>query len=153
MAPTVFRSAEELVAAMGGSLGPTGWTQVDQQRIDAFADATGDQQWIHVDPARAAAESPLGTTIAHGYLTLSMLPAFAAQLLRIDFGSSRLNYGLDRVRFPAPVPVGAELRARVTLAALEPRPQGWLLSSTYTVEVRDGDRPACIADTLALIRR
>ncbi len=108
--PQVFTSAPELRAAVGQELGVSDWLEVDQKRIDLFADATGDHQWIHVDPERAA-EGPFGSTIAHGYLTLSLLPALVPQILRVEGVRMGVNYGTDKVRFPAPVPVGSRLRA------------------------------------------
>src|SRR4051794_41564812 len=106
---TVFAGLAELTAAEGAELGPTGWLVVDQARVDQFAEATDDHQWIHVDPERAAA-GPFGGTIAHGYLTLSLLPALMAEVWRVEDARLGINYGLNRVRFPSPVPVGSRVR-------------------------------------------
>lgn len=140
--------------AQGGEhdLGPTAWLAVAQTRIDLFADATGDAQWIHVDRERAAAEAPLGTTIAHGMLTLSLVPGLMPQLLRVLDAGARINYGLDRVRFLTPVPEGAELRVRGRLHGGEPRGAGVRYRIDAEVELRGAERPAAVATfvTLAL---
>src|SRR5918911_2747745 len=120
----VFASPEDMRAAMGTELGVSGWVAVTQARIDAFAEATGDLQWIHVDPERARRESPYGTTVAHGYLTLAMLPVFIYDVIRLDGVRQSVNYGSNRVRFPAPVPAGSRLRGRIRLAAAEPMEGG-----------------------------
>lgn len=112
--PRIFTSAEELHAGTGEPLGPSGWLEVDQKRIDLFADATGDHQWIHVDPVRAAG-GPFGSTIAHGYLTLSLLPSLVPQIMRVEGMKMGINYGTNKVRFPAPVPVGSRLRATAVI--------------------------------------
>ncbi|MEO0624844.1 MAG: MaoC family dehydratase [Pseudomonadota bacterium] len=138
-----------LAGLVGEDLGTSAWLTVDQAMIDAFADATGDHQWIHVDRARAKAE--LGGTIAHGYLTLSLLPRLMAEVFAVDGVASRINYGLERVRFPAPVPAGAELRLRVRLSALQPAQQGWRMTLFSTVELKGSDRPACVAETVSLL--
>lgn len=138
---------------VGHDLGVSSWLTVDQDRIDAFADCTGDHQWIHVDPERAASESPLGTTIAHGLLTLSLLPALRAEVGVVPEGVARvLNYGLDRVRFLAPVLSGARIRARVRLTEVAHKGEGRLLLKTEnTVEVEGEAKPALVADTLVLL--
>ncbi|WP_033289473.1 MaoC family dehydratase [Amycolatopsis jejuensis] len=146
----VFASADEVRAALGGSLGPTGWLHIDQARIDAFADATGDHQWIHTDPVRAA-HGPYGATIAHGFLTLSLIPSFGAQLYRLDFGTARINYGLGKVRFPAAVPVGSRLRATAAFAAAEPSRAGITVTTRFTLELEGAEKPACIAETLVVV--
>ena len=146
----VFGSADEIRAALGEEIGPTAWFAVDQARIDAFADATGDHQWIHTDPARAAS-GPFGSTVAHGFLTLSLIPFFSAQLVRLDFGSARINYGLGKVRFPAPVPVGSRLRASASFADLKPSSAGVTVTTRYTVELEGAPKPACIAETLVVV--
>ncbi|MGW7532477.1 MaoC family dehydratase [Amycolatopsis sp. NPDC054798] len=146
----VFGSADEVRAALGEEIGPTDWFAVDQARIDAFADATGDRQWIHTDPERAA-NGPFGSTIAHGFLTLSLLPYFGAQLVRLDFGSARINYGLGKVRFPAPVPVGSRLRATATFADLQPSNSGVTVTTRYVVELEGAAKPACVAETLVVV--
>jgi len=120
---------------------------MDQSRIDTFADATEDHQWIHVDPQRAAA-GPFGTTVAHGFLTLSLVPYFAGQLRRIEGARMGINYGLDKVRFPAPVPAGARIRARSTLISCEPAGDAAHLVTRVTIEVEGGAKPACVADVV-----
>lgn len=139
----------ELKAARGEHLGHTEWRPVTQERVDGFADATDDHQWIHVDPERAK-DGPFGTTIAHGYLSLSLLPSFMAELVRVDGLAMGINYGLDKVRFPAPVPVGARIRAGAELLDVKGTPAGYLAKVRVTVEVEGGKRPACVADTLSL---
>jgi acyl dehydratase len=147
-----FASPAELIPAIGQELGVSDWQLVDQARIDAFAEATGDRQWIHVDRARAAA-SPLGATIAHGFLTLSLLPSFTQALFVVEGVPSRLNYGLDRVRFVAPVPSGSRLRGRVVLASAETRADGTtLVALDVTIELEDSPRPACVARQLVLLQ-
>ncbi len=138
---------------VGRALGVSGWLTVDQARINAFAACTGDRQWIHTDPERAARESPTGTTIAHGLLTLSLLPALRAEVGVVPGGVARvLNYGLDRVRFLAPVRSGARIRARVTLTSAEPKGEGRILLKTEnTVEIEGEDTPALVADSLVLL--
>lgn len=144
--PRVFTSADELRAAVGERLGHSDWLEVDQKRIDLFAEATGDHQWIHVDP-EAAARGPFGTTIAHGYLTLSLLPALVPQLLRVEGVTMGLNYGANKVRFPAPVPVGSRLRATAVLKEVVDVPGGGAqLTLAVTVEREGGDKPVCVAE-------
>ena len=121
-----------------------------QERVDLFADATGDHQWIHVDPERAAA-GPFGATIAHGYLSLSLLPALCAEVYAVDGLSMGVNYGSDKVRFPAPVLVGSRVRAGVQLVALDPVPMGRLARTQVTVEIESGEKPACVAEILSLL--
>jgi acyl dehydratase len=147
--PRVFTSADELVAAVGEELGVSDWLEVDQKRIDLFADATGDHQWIHVDPERAA-EGPFGSTIAHGYLTLSLLPALVPQTLRVEGVRMGVNYGVNKVRFPAPVPVGSRVRARVQLADVSAVGDDAVqVAAKVTVEREGGDKPVCVAETLS----
>ncbi|TMR99861.1 MaoC family dehydratase [Nonomuraea basaltis] len=150
MTARVFASLEELESALDQPLGPGDWLVVDQERIDAFADATGDHQWIHVDPERAAA-GPFGRTIAHGYLTLSLIPHFGRQLFRLDLGQARINYGVDKARFPSPVPVGSRLRAQAVFAGLRQTAAGPALTTRYTIEIDGGRKPACVADTITLV--
>ncbi len=146
-----FAGVPALLERIGGVLGVSGWMAVEQARIDAFADATGDRQWIHVDPERAARESPYGTTIAHGYLTLSLLPFLASQAFAVDDVRTRINYGLNRVRFPAPVPAKRRVRARFLLTSVEPQGEGrFLVTVEATVEADAGDRPVCVAEMLAI---
>ncbi len=144
-------SPHELRAHVGESLGTTAWVEVTQAQVDRFADATGDHQWIHVDPERAAA-SPFGTTIAHGYLTLSMAAVFLGELLKVDGVGMALNYGLNRVRFPAPVPVGSRLRASGEL--VDAVDKGAMLEATIllTYELEGSQRPPCVAELLVLFQ-
>jgi acyl dehydratase len=137
----------DLQALVGQPLGTSDWITVDQPRIDAFADATLDHQWIHIDPARAA-QGPFGTTIAHGFLTLSLLPAFFASAFDIGDVRMGVNYGLNRVRFTAPVPVGSRLRASFRLLAYEPLDGGAQLVTEVTVEREGAERPACVAEAV-----
>jgi acyl dehydratase len=131
----------------GLELGPSGWKSVEQERIDAFAAATEDHQWIHVDPGRAAA-GPFGTTIAHGYLTLALLVPFAYELLPVE-GGMAINYGLDRVRFPAPLPVGSRVRARLRVDDVAEVEGGVQVKLAATVEREGGgDKPVCAAELL-----
>jgi acyl dehydratase len=146
--PRVFTSAEELRAAVGEELGSSDWLEVDQKRIDLFADATGDHQWIHVDPERAAG-GPFGTTIAHGYLTLSLLPAFVPQIIRVDGVRMGINYGVNKVRFPSPVPVGSRLRARAELTDVSDVDGGVQLTTKVTVEQEGGAKPVCVAESVS----
>ncbi|MDK1475703.1 MaoC family dehydratase [Streptomyces sp. 549] len=146
--PRVFPSIDALRAAVGEVLGPSDWLEVDQKRIDLFADATGDHQWIHVDPERAA-DGPFGTTIAHGYLTLSLLPVLVPQVLRVEGVSMGVNYGVNKVRFPAPVPVGSRLRATVRIADVTEAGGGVQLAAEVTVEREGGDKPVCVAESLS----
>ena len=146
--PQEFRSVEELSAAVGKSLGASDWLAIDQQRIDRFADATDDHQWIHVDVERAKA-GPFGTTIAHGYLTLSLVNAFLPQLLSVPTAGIGINYGCNKVRFPAPVPVGSRIRAVGELAGVEPLPGGVQVVVRITIEIEGGAKPACVAETVS----
>jgi len=139
---------DELTALAGADLGHTGWVQVTQPRVDLFADATGDHQWIHMDPARAAA-GPFGGTIAHGYLTLSMVIPLFGELLEVTGISMAINYGLNKVRFPAPVPVGSKIRLAARLAAVEPAGDNAVqLTADFTVEVDGGAKPGCVAQVI-----
>lgn len=135
----------ELHTILGTELGPTGWHAIEQSRIDAFAEVTGDHQWIHTDPERAA-NGPFGSTIAHGFLTLSLAPVLAAELLTVSGASLTVNYGLDRVRFPAPVPVGTAVRGRGVLTGLDEVAGGHQGTLTLTVERDGGAKPVCVAD-------
>ena len=146
----VFRSLTEIDAAVGEEMGPTEWLTISQERVNTFADATGDHQWIHVDVARAAS-GPFGGTIAHGYLTLSLVPLLASQLFHIDTMGAKLNYGVNKVRFPHPVPVGSSIRATATIADVIDVPAGKQLITRYVVEIEDVDKPACVAETVVLL--
>ncbi|MEU7379331.1 MULTISPECIES: MaoC family dehydratase [unclassified Streptomyces] len=145
--PRIFTSPEELRAAVGEPLGYTDWLEIDQKRIDLFADATGDHQWIHVDPERAAA-GPFGTTIAHGYLTLSLLPVFGPQLIEVRGVRMGVNYGTNKVRFPAPVPVGSRLRSTAVITGVDEVPGGAQVTVAFTVEREGGDKPVCVAESV-----
>lgn len=147
----VFTSPQAMRDAVGTELGVSGWVEIGQERIDRFAEATGDRQWIHVDPERARRESPYGATVAHGYLTLSMLPVFIYDVIRLDGVRQSVNYGSNRVRFPAPVLAGARLRGRIRLLAAEEMAGGGLRATLETtVEIEGGERPACVAETMAV---
>ncbi|ADI11494.1 hypothetical protein SBI_08376 [Streptomyces bingchenggensis BCW-1] len=147
--PRIFTSPEELRSAVGEDLGPSDWLEIDQKRIDLFAEATGDHQWIHVDPEKAAA-GPFGTTIAHGYLTLSLLPAFTPQLLTVEGVRMGINYGVNKVRFPSPVPVDSRLRATGRLAEVtEVADGGMQVTLVVTVEREGGQKPVCVAESVA----
>ncbi|MFD7289485.1 MaoC family dehydratase [Streptomyces sp. NPDC059863] len=146
--PRIFTSAEELRAGVGEQLGHSEWLEIDQKRIDLFAEATGDHQWIHVDPERAAA-GPFGTTIAHGYLTLSLLPAFVPQILRVENVTMGINYGTNKVRFPSPVPVGSRLRASAVLTEVTEAGGGVQITTLVTVEREGGEKPACVAESVS----
>jgi acyl dehydratase len=147
----VFTSAREMQAAAGTELGLSRWFEITQERINTFAEATGDRQWIHIDPERARRESPYKTTVAHGYLTLSMLPVFIYDVIRLDGVRQSVNYGSNRVRFPAPVLAGSRLRGRIRLAAAEPMESGGLRATLQTtVEIEGFERPACVAETMAV---
>jgi acyl dehydratase len=129
----------------GAEFGPSSWIDVPQERIDAFAEATGDHQWIHVDRERAAA-GPFGTTIGHGYLTLSLLPAMSYEVVPRQEGGMAVNYGLNRVRFPAPVPSGSRVRGTFEVASVEEADWGFQATMTATVEREGGDKPVCVAE-------
>jgi acyl dehydratase len=151
----VFSSPHDLPGAVGDELGPGAWLTVDQRRIDLFAEATGDDQWIHVDPERAAA-GPFGATVAHGFLTLSLIAVLARDLYRIEGAGAHLNYGLDRVRFPAPVRVGSAVRARARLQRVDPVDAGYQVVMSVTIETDavltdPTARPACVAESLSRV--
>ncbi|WP_329110378.1 MaoC family dehydratase [Micromonospora sp. NBC_01699] len=143
-----FASPAELLGAVGEPLGPGRWHRVDQDRVDLFADATDDHQWIHVDPERACA-GPFGGTVAHGYLTLSLLPALVTGLYRVDGVRMGVNYGLNRVRFPAPLRVGTSIRATALIVAVEPVPDGLQVVTSVTVDSAGGGKPVCVAETVS----
>ena len=147
MALRTINGAEELRALVGEELGVSDWLEITQERIDQFADATGDHQWIHVDPERAK-DGPFGTTIAHGYLTMSLAAGLVPSVVRVQGFSMAINYGIDKLRFPAPVPVGSKLRVHVQLTAVDDVANG--IQSTYrlTFEVDGSEKPACVADVL-----
>ena len=141
------RSAEELLGLVGEKLGPGDWQEVTQEQVNLFADATDDHQWIHVDPDRARS-GPFGQTIAHGFLTLALLPALLQPLLRVEGARLGVNYGLNRVRFPAPVPVGARIRAKALLKEATAFEGGVQIVVETTVEIEGSSKPACVAETI-----
>ncbi|PIJ36158.1 dehydratase [Mycobacterium heckeshornense] len=138
---------DELRSLVGQELGVSDWLAVDQDRINLFADATGDHQWIHVDPARAA-EGPFGKTIAHGYLTLALLPPLMNNIFEVTNKRMGVNYGLNKVRFPAPLPVDSLIRVRLGIAAVEDVPDGVQVVWLATVERQGGDKPVCVAESI-----
>lgn len=144
----VFNGIDDIAAAEGTDLGTTDWVEIDQDRINKFADATGDHQWIHVDPERAA-EGPFGTTIAHGFLTLSLLPVLQHQLYRVDGIKMAVNYGLDKVRFVTPVPVGAKVRATAAVSKVTRLDSAVQAHLTTTIEVQGASKPACVIESIA----
>jgi acyl dehydratase len=146
----VFQGISELQEAVGSHLGHSAWHEVTQEQVNLFADATGDHQGIHVDPDRAAA-GPFGAPIAHGYLTLSLVPILSAEVYRVDGVRMALNYGANRVRFPAPLKVGSRVRGGVQLDSVEPSSLGFTLAATVTVEIEGVPKPACVAQTLVVI--
>ncbi|MFY9782692.1 MAG: MaoC family dehydratase [Acidimicrobiales bacterium] len=149
---THVNSIEELSALVGTHLGYSDYQTVTQEQVNLFADATGDHQWIHVDPERAAA-GPFGHTIAHGYLTLSLIPVLIGGLLKIEGVTMGINYGSNKVRFTSPVPVGSDVRAGATLASVEEVPGGVQLAMDVVVEVRDAEKPSCVAQILSRVYR
>jgi acyl dehydratase len=146
-----FDSVRALVAFAGQPLGASGWQLISQDRIQAFAEVTGDHQWIHVDPRRARAEGPFGDTVAHGALTLSLVPVFVQELLRVRGISLMINAGLEKVRFRAPVPAGARVRGLVTLADVVELDGATRLVARTTVRVEGNPTPACVADQVVVL--
>jgi acyl dehydratase len=144
-----FASLDEFVAAKGESLGFSEWHKITQEQVNAFADATGDHQWIHVDLERAAS-GPFGGTIAHGYLTVSLLPILSMEIFRIEKLTMGINYGLDRVRFPSPVLTGSSIRAEATLTEVKETKLGSLAHIRMRIEIEGQQKAACVADTLSL---
>jgi acyl dehydratase len=143
----VFAGVDELRAAKGEQLGVSDWVTVDQERIDMFAEATGDHQWIHVDPERAA-QGPFGGTIAHGFMTLALIPMFSAQVSKTEGVRMTVNYGLNRVRFPAPVPVGSRVRGSFELADVSDVNGGVQVTQRVTIEIEGAEKPACVAESV-----
>ena len=146
----VFDNVDELAAAKGEQLGYSDWHEVTQEQVDTFADATGDHQWIHVDPDRAAA-GPFGGTIAHGFLTLSLIPLLAKQIYRVDNLTMGINYGLNKVRFPATVRVGSRIRSGAELVDVQEAKLGKQFVVRTTVEIEGNEKPACVAETIVLL--
>ena len=145
---TVFKTPADLEAAVGQHLGYSDWLEITQDRIDTFADATGDHQWIHVDPERAK-KGPFGKCIAHGYLTQSLVNMFLPQIVEVRGISMGVNYGADRLRFPAPVPVGSRIRGAAELVKAEDVKGGVQATVRVTVEVEGSERPGCVIDTIS----
>lgn len=146
----VFKGVTELEQAVGSHLGYSNWHTIDQDQIDAFATATGDRQWIHVDPEKAV-NGPFGSTIAHGYLTMSLVPMLVAQVYEINGVQMGINYGADRVRFPTPVPVGSRVRAGVELTTVTPNATGYQMATRVTIDREGDDKPACVVDMLTVV--
>ena len=145
-----FTSFDELSDANGEELGTSEWLTIEQERVDQFADATGDHQWIHVDVERATA-GPFGGTIAHGYLTLSLIPHLGSQVFSLETPGAKLNYGVNKVRFPSPLRVGSRIRSRVVMGEVTDLPTGKQLTLRHTIEIEDHDKPACVAETVVLL--
>ena len=149
MPKTIFASLDEVRAAVGTTLGTTDWFEVTQERVNRFADATGDHQWIHVDVERAEKESPFGGPVAHGYLTLSLTNLVLPEVLEVRGVSMGLNYGTGKVRFPAPVPVGSRVRGTAELTGCDDIPGGIQTTIVITMEVEGGAKPACVVESLS----
>ena len=146
----VFTSFDDVAAASGEDLGSTDWVTIDQARVDTFAEATGDHQWIHVDVDKAAS-GPFGGTIAHGYLTLSLVPWLGSQIFSLDTPGAKLNYGVNKVRFPNPVLVGKRVRGHAAFGEVTDLPAGKQVIIRYTVEIEGETKPACVAETVVLL--
>ncbi len=145
--PTVFASIDEMRSAIGQHLGYSNYITVTQEQVNLFADATGDHQWIHVDPERARS-GPFGGPIAHGYLTLSLIPVLLSQVVRTEGVAMGVNYGTNKVRFPSPVPVGSEVRAGAALASVDDVAGGVQVCMDVTIEVKDAPKPSCVAQVV-----
>lgn len=145
-----FHGIGELEKAVGEHLGHSDWHTVTQEQVDRFAEATGDRQWIHIDPERAV-RGPFGSTIAHGYLTLSLVPMLAWEVYTVQGVSMGVNYGANKVRFPSPVPVGSRVRGGVELLSLVEGPAGHQLVARVTVEREGDDKPACVVETVSVL--
>ena len=145
----VFQTLQEVADLVGQELAVSDWIEITQERINLFAQATGDHQWIHVDPQRAN-QGPFGSTIAHGFLTLSLMPSFFDSAMRVQATRMAVNYGVNKVRFTSPVPVGSKLRARISLKSAYPiEPQGFQMTYAVVVEREGADKPVCVAETIA----
>jgi acyl dehydratase len=145
-----FQTYGELADAVSEELGVSDWIEIDQARVDAFAECTDDYQWIHVDQAQAAA-GPFGATVAHGFLTMSLIPLLGGQIFLLDTPGAKLNYGVNKVRFPMPLRVGSRIRARATLAEVRNLGSGMQVVVKYVIEIEGEDKPACVAETVALL--
>jgi acyl dehydratase len=148
MAKRVFETVSDLKDMVGKEVGVSDWCEVTQDKINAFAEATGDHQWIHVEPERAKKESPYGTTIAHGYFTLSLAPMLLAEILEVKKRRMSINYGLNKLRFPNAVKVGSKVRMHATLSSMEEVKGGVQLVFTFTFEIKGQEKPACVAEAL-----
>ena len=146
----VFSSFEDIESAAGEEIGTTDWVEITQERVDQFADATGDHQWIHVDVERAAS-GPFGGTIAHGYLTLSLIPYLGSQVFSLETPGAKLNYGVNKVRFPSPVRVGSRIRSHVVMGEVTDLPTGKQVVLGYTIEIEGQAKPACVAEMVVLL--
>ena len=146
----VIKSIEDAKALIGEEVGLSDWTVIDQHRIDQFAEATSDHQWIHVDTERAAKEMPDGKTIAHGYLTIALIPALTGDFVHVENLARAVNFGLNKVRFYAPIPVGSRLRGRATILQARQRAGALILTSQVRIEVEGQKKPACVAETLGM---
>ncbi|MGB0100893.1 MAG: MaoC family dehydratase [Nocardioides sp.] len=146
----VFTTLDEVAAASGEDIGTSDWVSIEQDRVNRFAEATGDHQWIHVDEERSAS-GPFGGTIAHGYLTLSLVPYLGSQVLSFETPGAKLNYGANKVRFPHPVRVGKRIRAHVAIGDVADLPAGKQVTIRYTIEIEDEAKPACVAETVVLL--
>jgi acyl dehydratase len=148
--PRIITSRADVESLVGQDLGHSDGLVIDQQRIDRFAEATDDHQWIHVNPDRARS-GPFGQTVAHGYLTLALVPRLTAEIFTLDFGSARLNYGSEKVRFPSPVSVGSTVRASATFVDVRSRPHGTQITTRVTITADGADKPACITEAMTLV--
>lgn len=146
----IIKSIDDAKALIGEEVGLSDWIVIDQHRIDQFAEATADHQWIHVDTERAATEMPDGKTIAHGYLTLALIPALTGKLVEFENLARAINFGLNKARFYAPVPVGSRLRGRATVLQARQRAGALLLTSEIRIEIEGQRKPACVAETLGM---
>ena len=149
MAPRIIKGTAGLKEVVGEHVGYSDWVEITQEQVNQFAEATGDHQWIHVDPERARKESPFGGPIAHGYLTLSLLPMLATQIVEITGFRLTVNYGTEKVRFPAPVPVGSRVRASAVCDSVTPIDGGVQMLVTVTVEIEGGSKPAMVATSVS----
>jgi acyl dehydratase len=145
-----FNGVDEVANAVGTSLGETEWLEITQEQVNQFAEATGDHQWIHVDVERAA-KGPYGGTIAHGYLTLSLIARFGEELFSVSGVTAKLNYGVNKVRFPTPVPVGSRVRAGASIANAAETAAGVQVSLNWVIELENSTKPACVAETVVLL--
>jgi acyl dehydratase len=149
MAPLTISGIDELRDLIGKTIGPTEWLEVTQDDINSFAQISRDDQWIHVDVERAERESPFGTTVAHGNLTLSLIDGFRGQLIRQEGVAMGINYGWNKVRFPAPVPAGANVRATAEIVSVDDLGDGWVQVATkFTIEREGGEKPVCVAESV-----